>query len=203
MAEYLITGGAGFIGCNIVFELLKRGHSVRVLDNFSTGKQCNLDKVSKDIELIEGDIRSYHIVQEAVEGISYVLHQAALPSVPRSIKDAITTSEVNVQGTLNLLEASLRAGVKRLIFASSSSVYGDTPKLPKDEMMKVRPISPYAVSKLAAEFYCRSYYRIYGLETVSLRYFNVFGPNQNPHSQYAAVITKFVSTSGDGREITV
>ncbi len=190
--KYLVTGGAGFIGSNIVEELLKRGESVRVLDNFSTGKRENLKEFEKDIELIEGDIRSYHIVQEAVKGIDVILHQAALPSVPRSIKDPITTNEVNIGGTLNLLDASIKEGIKRFVFASSSSIYGDNPELPKNEDMIPSPLSPYAVSKLAGENYCKVFSGLYGLETVCLRYFNVFGPRQDPNSQYSAVIPKFI-----------
>ena len=190
--NYLVTGGAGFIGSNIVEELLKRGEKVRVLDNFSTGKRENLKQFEKDIELIEGDIRSYHIVKRAVGGIDIVFHQAALPSVPRSIHDPITTNEVNAGGTLNMLDASKDAGVKRFIFASSSSVYGDTPELPKHEGLMTNPLSPYAVSKLAGEKYCQVFAKVYGLHTVALRYFNVFGPRQDPNSQYSAVIPKFI-----------
>ena len=190
--KVLITGGAGFIGSNIAAELLRKGHDIRILDNFSSGKRENLKDFEKDIELIEGDIRSYHIVQEAVEGIEVVLHQAALPSVPRSIKDPITSNEVNVSGTLNILEASVGAKVRRVVYASSSSVYGDNPDLPKHEGMIPNPLSPYAVSKLSGERYCNVFSRIYGLETIALRYFNVFGPNQDPSSQYSAVIPKFI-----------
>lgn len=191
--KFLVTGGAGFIGSNVVREILQRGHDVRVLDNFSSGKRENLTEFEKDIELIEGDIRSYHIVQQAVKGVEVVLHQAALPSVPRSIKDPITTNEVNVSGTLNILEASVAANVRRVVYASSSSVYGDNPELPKHEGMLPNPLSPYAVSKLAGEKYCNVFSRIFGLETISLRYFNVFGPNQDPSSQYSAVIPKFIN----------
>lgn len=190
--RFLITGGAGFIGSNIVEELLKRGYDVRVLDNFATGKRENLKEFEKDIELIEGDIRSFHIVQQAVKGIDVILHQAALPSVPRSIKDPITSNEVNVVGTLNVLEAAKDSGVKRVVYASSSSVYGDNPELPKHEGMMPNPLSPYAVSKLAGEKYCNVYARLYGIETVALRYFNVFGPRQDPNSQYSAVIPLFI-----------
>lgn len=191
--KYLVTGGAGFIGSNIVEELLRRGEKVRVLDNFSTGKRENLTQFIDQIELIEGDIRSYHIVREAVSGIDVVLHQAALPSVPRSIRDPITSNEVNVTGTLNILNAAKDAKVKRVVFASSSSVYGDNPELPKHEGMIPNPLSPYAVSKLAGEKYCGVFSKIYGLETVSLRYFNVFGPRQDPNSQYSAVIPRFIT----------
>ena len=191
--KFLVTGGAGFIGSNIVEELLKQGHSVRVLDNFSTGKRENLKGFDNDIELIEGDIRSYHIVREAVEGIEFILHQAALPSVPRSIKDPITTNEVNVVGTLNILNSAKDAKVRRIVYASSSSVYGDLDILPKTEDMLPKPLSPYAVSKLAAEKYCQVFTKLYGLETIIFRYFNVFGPRQDPTSQYSAVIPKFTT----------
>ena len=190
--KFLVTGGAGFIGSNIVEELLKRGHFVRVLDNFATGKRENLKEFEKDIEFLEGDIRSYHIVRQAVKDIEVILHQAALPSVPRSINDPITTNEVNVMGTLNILDASKDAGVRRIVYASSSSVYGDNPILPKREDMLPNPLSPYAVSKLAGEKYCNVFSRLYGMETVTLRYFNVFGPKQDPNSQYSAVIPKFI-----------
>lgn len=190
--KYLITGGAGFIGSNIVEELLNRNETVRVLDNFSTGKRENLSQYIDTIELIEGDIRSYHIVAEAVDGMDIILHQAALPSVPRSIKDPITSDEVNVGGTLNILEAARDANIKRIVYASSSSIYGDNVELPKHEDMIPNPLSPYTVSKLAAENYCRVFSRIYNLESVCLRYFNVFGPRQDPNSQYSAVIPKFI-----------
>jgi nucleoside-diphosphate-sugar epimerase len=193
MASYLITGGGGFIGSNIVETLLKSGARVRILDNFSTGKRDNILPFKDRIEIVEGDVRSFHIVRDAVDGIDYVLHQAALPSVPRSIKDPITTDEVNVTGTLNILQAARDAGVRRLVFASSSSVYGDLEVLPKTEEMLPKPLSPYAVSKLAGEKYCGVFTQIYGLETVALRYFNVFGPRQDPTSEYSAVIPKFVN----------
>lgn len=192
MMKFLVTGGAGFIGSNIVEELLKRGHTVRVIDNFSTGKRENIKEFEKDIELIEGDIRSYHLVNQAIKGIDVVLHQAALPSVPRSIADPITTNEVNVTGTLNLLYSAKENNVNRFVFASSSSVYGDTPELPKYEGMTPNPLSPYAASKLTGENYLRVFNKLYGLETVALRYFNVFGPKQDPNSQYSAVIPKFI-----------
>lgn len=190
--KFLVTGGAGFIGSNIVEELLKRGYEVRVLDNFSTGRRTNISEFKNDIELIEGDIRSYHIVKQATKGIEVVLHQAALPSIPRSINDPITTNEVNVIGTLNLLDAAKDARVKKFVFASSSSVYGDSPKLPKHEGMIPNPLSPYAVSKLTGEKYCQVFANLYDMETIALRYFNVFGPRQDPNSQYSAVIPKFI-----------
>lgn len=190
--KFLVTGGAGFIGSNIVGELLKRNYEVKVLDNFSTGKRENLADYGNDVELIEGDIRSYHIVKDAVTDVDVILHQAALPSVPRSINDPITSNEVNVTGTLNILEAARKNNVQKIVFASSSSVYGDNPKLPKDESMIPNPLSPYAVSKLSGEKYCQVFTRIYGLKTIALRYFNVFGPRQDPNSQYSAVIPRFI-----------
>jgi nucleoside-diphosphate-sugar epimerase len=197
--NYLVTGGGGFIGSNIVEELLKRDHRVRVLDNFSTGRRVNLEPFSKDIELVEGDVRSPFTVMEAMDKVDYVLHQAALPSVPRSIKDPLTTNEVCVVGTLNVLKAALARGVKRVVYASSSSVYGDSEELPKHEGMIPNPMSPYAAAKLAGEHYCRVFSRLYGLEAVALRYFNVFGPRQDPTSQYAAVIPKFIAAIREGR----
>jgi nucleoside-diphosphate-sugar epimerase len=201
MAKYLVTGGAGFIGSNIVKELLSRGQLVRVLDNYSTGKRENLFPFKDDpnLEIIEGDLRSFHIVKDAVKGVDYVLHQGALPSVPRSVKDPITSNDVNINGTLNILEASKEFGVKRVVFASSSSVYGNSEVMPKVETMPVSPMSPYAVTKYAAERYCQVFYQLYGLETVCLRYFNVFGPNQDPTSQYSAVIPKFIKLIREGK----
>lgn len=198
--RYLITGGAGFIGSNLADELLARGHSVRILDNFSTGFRENLTHIADRIELIEGDLRSYHHVRESVDGMDFVLHQGALGSVPRSVADPITSNDANINGTLNVLYAAKDAGVKRVVFASSSSVYGDTPTLPKQEDMTPTPMSPYAVTKLAAETYCRVFARIYGLHTVALRYFNVFGPRQNPDSQYSAVIPKFIKAMLAGKQ---
>jgi nucleoside-diphosphate-sugar epimerase len=190
--RYLVTGGSGFIGSNIVEELLKRGESVRVLDNFATGRRENIADFLDDIELIEGDIRSLSTVNRAVDGVDHILHQAALPSVPRSIADPVTTNEVNITGTLNVLMAARDNGVQRVVFASSSSVYGNDPRLPKHEEMRPRPMSPYAISKLAGETYCHVFTQLYGLETVILRYFNIFGPRQDPTSQYSAVIPKFI-----------
>jgi nucleoside-diphosphate-sugar epimerase len=192
MSLYLVTGGAGFIGSNIVEELVKRGEKVRVLDNFATGKRENLSAWMDRIELVEGDIRSFHLLREAVEGVDFILHQAALPSVPRSVKDPLTSNEVNVSGTLNILEAAKDEGVERVVYASSSSIYGDLETLPKTEDMLPKPLSPYAVSKLAGEKYCQVFTRLYGLKTIALRYFNVFGPRQDPNSQYAAVIPRFI-----------
>jgi UDP-glucose 4-epimerase len=203
MSAFLVTGGAGFIGSNLVEALLERGDTVRVLDNLSTGKRENLLPFGDRIEFIEGDIRSYHIVHEAVRGADYVLHQAALPSVPRSIADPITTHEVNTNGTLNILNAAKDLGVRRVVFASSSSIYGNNPELPKHEGMLPDPLSPYAVSKLTGEKYMQVFHALYGLETVSLRYFNVFGPRQDPKSQYSAVIPKFITAALAGREAIV
>jgi UDP-glucose 4-epimerase len=199
--KYLVTGGAGFIGSNIVKELLERGEQVRVLDNFSTGKRENLLPFNgnPNLEVIEGDLRSFHIVRDAVRGCDYILHQGALPSVPRSIKDPITSNEVNINGTLHILEAAREFGVKRVVFASSSSVYGNSETLPKVETMPVAPLSPYALTKYAGERYCQIFYELYGLETVALLYFNVFGPNQDPTSQYSAVIPKFIKLIQEGK----
>lgn len=197
--KYLITGGGGFIGSNIAHELVRRNEEVRVLDNFATGRRVNLSGIEDKMELMEGDIRDFWTVREAVEGVDYVLHQAALPSVPRSVKNPLTSNSVNIDGTLNLLEAAKQAGVKRFVFASSSSVYGDTPELPKHEKMWLDPLSPYAVTKLAGEKYCKVFYELYGLETVALRYFNIFGPRQDPGSEYAAVIPKFINAFLAGR----
>jgi UDP-glucose 4-epimerase len=193
MAFYLVTGGAGFIGSNLVRALLERGERVRVLDDFSTGKHANLAEFETQIEIINGDIRNRALVAEAVQGIDYVLHQAALGSVPRSLVDPHTTHEVNATGTLNLLWAAKEVRVKRFVIASSSSVYGNTPTLPKEERMQTQPVSPYGVSKLAAERYTMSFHAVYGMPTVALRYFNVFGPWQDPDSQYAAVIPRFIT----------
>ncbi len=201
--KYLVTGGAGFIGSNIAHELLKRGEQVRIIDNFSTGLRSNIVDILDSIELIDGDIRDFWTVHEAVEGIDYILHQAALPSVPRSISNPLTSNSVNIDGTLNILEAARQAHVRRIVMASSSSVYGDTPVLPKHEEMKRHPLSPYAVTKMANEEYARVYYELYGLETVCLRYFNIFGPRQDPNSEYSAVIPKFIAALESGQSPTV
>jgi nucleoside-diphosphate-sugar epimerase len=189
---YLVTGGAGFIGSNIAEALLAEGHRVRVLDNLSTGKEANLAVFAGKAEILRGDLRSAETCVRAVAGVDYVIHQAALPSVPKSVARPVETNEANVTGTLNLLVAARDAKVRRFVFASSSSVYGDAPKLPKHEEQKPEPLSPYALQKLAGELYCRQFHALYGLETVSLRYFNVFGKRQDPASEYAAVIPKFV-----------
>ncbi|QQK79598.1 SDR family oxidoreductase [Salicibibacter cibi] len=194
MSSYLVTGGAGFIGSHLVRSLISKGAHVKVLDNFTTGKKRHLHDVSDDIELIEGDFTDPETVKKAVQNVDVIFHQGAVPSVPKSIKDPITTNHANSTGTLQLLHAAVEAGVRRFIYAASSSAYGNSDVLPKRETMPTSPLSPYAVSKYAAERYCKAFYEVYGLETISLRYFNVFGPNQDPHSEYAAVIPKFILT---------
>jgi len=191
---YLVTGGAGFIGSHVVRSLLERGETVRVLDNFATGKREHLVPLKDRIEVIEGDIRYLNNVQEAVRGADYVIHLAALPSVARSVRTPIESNDVNVVGTLNLLVASHDAGVRRVVYGASSSAYGNSAVLPKEETMPSDPLSPYAVNKLTGELYCRVYAHVYSLETVSLRYFNVFGPRQDPTSQYSAVIPRFIQS---------
>lgn len=188
-----MTGGAGFIGSNIAEELVKRGEEVRVIDNFLTGKRENIASFLEKIEFIEGDIRDIETCRRALDGVDIVLHQAALPSVPRSVEDPILANDINIKGTLNLLMASKEIQVKKFVFASSSSVYGDDPHLQKREDQGENPLSPYAVTKLVGEMYCRIFSQIYGLPTISLRYFNIFGPRQDPLSQYAAVIPNFIS----------
>jgi nucleoside-diphosphate-sugar epimerase len=190
--KVLVTGGAGFIGSHLVERLLEQGYEVRVLDNFSTGRRENILDLA-EVEIVEGDLQSYERAHTAVRGCEVVLHQAALPSVPRSIQDPLTTNAANVIGTLNVLLSARDSGVRRVIFASSSSVYGANATLPKSESLPLAPISPYAVSKIAGEGYCHSFWEVYGLETVALRYFNVFGPRQDPRSQYAAVVPNFVT----------
>ena len=199
----LVTGGGGFIGSHIVERLLNDGERVRVLDNFATGSRANLLPFMDDIELVEGDLQSYERAHTAVRGCDAVFHQAALPSVPRSVQDPLTSNASNVIGTLNVLLAARDEGVRRVVFASSSSVYGSNPTLPKVEDLPTLPFSPYAVAKLAAEGYCRSFTAVYGLETVALRYFNVFGPRQDPLSQYAAVIPNFITAALEGGTITI
>jgi len=193
MANYLVTGGAGFIGSNIVNYLVDRAKDrVRVLDDLSSGRIVNLSPVLDKIEFIQGDIRDVKVMEKAVEGIDYILHLAAVPSVPRSVELPYLTNDVNINGTLNLLIAARNAKVRRVVFTSSSSVYGDSPVMPKVESMIPNPISPYGIHKLTGEYYCRVFFQLYGLQAISLRYFNVFGPNQDPSSEYAAVIPKFI-----------
>jgi UDP-glucose 4-epimerase len=202
MTKVLVTGGAGFIGSNLVRALLERGDDVRVLDNFSTGYRSNLDGMP--VEIVEGELRSYERVHNAVRGVDVVFHLGALGSVPRSVQDPLTSSAVNVEGTLNVLLAARDEGVRRVVYSSSSSVYGASGELPRTEAMPPDPISPYGVAKLAAERYCVSFSRVYeSFETVVLRYFNVFGPRQSPHSQYAAVIPLFFEAIADGRPVTI
>ncbi len=200
MKTFLVTGGAGFIGSHLVEELVRRGEKVRVVDNFLTGKRENLAALEGLIELIEGDIRSLKTCQQAVIGVDYVLHQAALASVTRSLDDPLLTHDINVNGTLNLLWASLKARVKRFIFASSSSVYGGDLRLPQREGNEGRPLSPYALSKRIGEEYCQIFTDAFGMETISLRYFNVFGPRQDPLSPYAAVIPLFITRTLAGQK---
>jgi UDP-N-acetylglucosamine/UDP-N-acetyl-alpha-D-glucosaminouronate 4-epimerase len=199
----LVTGGGGFIGSHIVARLLREGHEVRVLDNFATGRRENLADVDGDVEIVEGDIQSYERAHTAVRGCEVVFHQAALPSVPRSVQDPLTSNASNVIGTLNVLLAARDSDVRRVVFASSSSIYGANRELPKREDQAALPISPYAVAKQAGESYCRAFSEVYGLATVSLRYFNVFGPRQDPRSEYAAVVPKFITALLAGHAPTV
>lgn len=203
MPRYLVTGIAGFIGSNIAHALVARGDEVRGIDNFCHGRRENLAGIENKIDLREADITDDQAVRSACNGMDYVLHQAALGSVPRSMADPVGSNHANVVGTLKVLQAAREAGVKRVVYASSSSVYGDTPTLPKREDMPASPISPYAVSKYAGELYAQSFSRVLGLETVSLRYFNVFGPRQHPTSPYAAVIPKFIRSMLNGEQPTV
>ncbi len=203
MARFLVTGIAGFIGSNLAHALVARGDEVRGIDDFCHGRKENLAGIESRIDLREADITDAAAIRSACEGVDYVLHQAALGSVPRSMADPVGSNHANVVGTLQVLQAAREAGVRRVVYASSSSVYGDTPTLPKREEMPANPISPYAVSKCAGELYCQSFSRVLGLETVSLRYFNVFGPRQHPTSQYAAVIPKFVRAMLSGEKPTI
>jgi len=202
MASYLVTGGAGFIGSHLVEELVRRGHHVRVVDSLITGKRKNLDHVS-GVEFVEGDLADVTVAARAVEGITYVLHQAALPSVPRSVMDPITSNRANIDASVNILVAARDAGVKRLVYAGSSSAYGNTPTLPKHEEMPTNPLSPYALQKLVAEQYAQMFTRLYGFETVTIRYFNVFGPRQDPGSPYSGVISLFATALLEGRQPTI
>jgi UDP-N-acetylglucosamine/UDP-N-acetyl-alpha-D-glucosaminouronate 4-epimerase len=202
MAHYLVTGGAGFIGSHLTEELVRRGHRVRVADSLITGKRSNLGHIS-GVEFLEGDLASLDFARQAVDGVEYVLHQAAIPSVPRSVTDPITSNRANVDATLNTLVAARDAGVKRLVFAASSSAYGDTPTLPKHEGMPTNPLSPYALQKVIGEQYLLMFTKLYGLETVSIRYFNVFGPRQDPTSPYSGVISVFATALLENRPPTI
>jgi len=199
----LVTGGAGFIGSHLTERLIELGHEVVVLDDLSTGREENMAHLQGRCRFVKGSITDLQLLRELMPGIEVVFHQAALGSVPRSVEDPMTTHEVNITGTFNVLLAAKEAGVERVVYAASSSAYGDTPTLPKVETMLPQPLSPYAVSKLVGEYYCQVFTRVYGLPTVSLRYFNVFGPRQNPHSQYAAVIPKFITAALKGEPLTV
>ncbi len=198
--RYLVTGGAGFIGSNLVERLLQNGEKVRVIDNFATGKTENLNPFLDQIELVNGDIRYLNTVIEAMKDVDYVLHQAALPSVPRSIETPLESNDVNTNGTLNILYAAKEAKVKRVVYAASSSAYGESPTLPKVETMQTSPLSPYAVNKLAGEYNCKAFYNVYGLETVAVRYFNIYGRRQDPNSYYSAVIPKFIKAFLKGEQ---
>src|SRR5687767_3660849 len=191
MAHYLVTGGAGFIGSHLTTELIRRGERVRVVDNLVTGKRQNLAHLS-DVDFIQGDLADLAVAERAVAGIDYVLHQAAIPSVPRSVQDPITSNRANVDASLNLLVAARDAGVRRVVFAGSSSAYGNTETLPKVETMPTDPLSPYALQKVVTEQYCQLFTKLYGLETETIRYFNVFGPRQDPSSPYSGVISLFI-----------
>ncbi len=203
MTRFLITGIAGFIGSSLARAILAQGDQVRGIDNFSTGKRENLTGISDRVDLREFDLLDLSALQKSVEGVDYVFHEAAIPSVPRSVANPLESNRANVDVTVNVLTAARDAKVKRVVYAASSSAYGDTPTLPKQEDMAPRPISPYAVAKLASEYYMTSFYRCYGLETVSLRYFNIFGPHQDPSSQYSGVLAKFITQMLKGETPTI
>lgn len=203
MFTYVVTGGAGFIGSHIAEALLRQKHVVRIVDNFSTGKAANIESFRNDVEVFELDIADPSGLAEAFRGADYVIHEAAIPSVPRSMKDPVTSHRANVDGTLNVLVAARDAGVKRLVYASSSSIYGDSPALPKHEGMPPNPLSPYGAQKLFAEMYCQLFWNVYQLETVALRYFNVFGPRQDAASQYSGVLAKFIPAVLQDRQPTI
>lgn len=198
--RYLVTGGAGFIGSNLVARLLRNGEKVRVIDNLSTGKTENLEPFLNQIDFINGDIRYLNTVMEAMRDVDYVLHQAALPSVPRSVETPLESNDVNTNGTLNILYAAKEANVKRVIYAASSSAYGESPTLPKVETMQTSPLSPYAVNKLSGEYNCKVFYNVYGLESIAIRYFNIYGRRQDPNSFYSAVIPKFIKAFLKGEQ---
>src|SRR5271170_4883177 len=203
MSTYLVTGIAGFIGSALARAILAQGDSVRGIDNFSTGKRNNIAELLDRVEVREADLLDLDAMQSACRGVDYVLHEAAIPSVPRSVLNPLESNGANVDGTVNVLVAARDAKVKRVVYAASSSAYGDTPTLPKHESMKPDPISPYAVAKLASEYYLTSFYRCYGLETVALRYFNIFGPRQDPSSPYSGVLAKFITQMLEGRQPTI
>ncbi len=202
MAHYLVTGGAGFIGSHMAEELIRRGERVRVVDSLITGKRANVAHLPA-VEFLHGDLADLDVARRAVQGVDYVLHQAAIPSVPRSVEDPITSNRANIDAALNVLVAARDAGVRRVVYAGSSSAYGDTPTLPKDETMPTAPLSPYALQKLVAEQYCQMFTALYGLETVTTRYFNVFGPRQDPSSPYSGVISLFISALCEGRQPSI
>jgi nucleoside-diphosphate-sugar epimerase len=202
MAQYLVTGGAGFIGSHLAEELLRRGERVRIVDNLVTGKRQNLAHLPQ-AEFLEGDLADLDVARRAVDGVDFVLHQAAIPSVPRSVEDPITSNRANIDASVNVLVAARDAGVRRVVYAGSSSAYGNTPTLPKVETMATEPLSPYALQKLVAEQYCQMFTQLYGLETVTIRYFNVFGPRQDPSSPYSGVISLFIRALVEGRQPTI
>lgn len=203
MPTYLVTGGAGFIGSHLAAALVARGQTVRIVDNLITGHRRNLDAIGGTVEFVEGDLSDLSVAQRAVAGVDYVLHQAAIPSVPRSVNDPITSNRSNIDATLHVLVAARDAGVRRVVYAASSSAYGDTPTLPKHETMPPRPLSPYALQKLVGEEYARLFTQLYGLETVAIRYFNVFGPRQDPSSPYSGVISRFLQALVAGDRPTI
>ncbi len=203
MPTYLVTGGAGFIGSNMIGEMVRRGETVRALDNLATGHIENLAAVRQAIQWHEADIRNLESIRPDFEGVDYVIHLAAIPSVPRSVADPLTSNSANIDGTLNVLLAARDAGVKRVVFSASSSAYGDHPALPRVESQEPRPLSPYALTKLTGEYYCKIFTRVYGLETVSLRYFNIFGPHQSPDSPYSGVLSLFISAYMNGQTPTI
>jgi UDP-glucose 4-epimerase len=202
MAQYLVTGGAGFIGSHLTEELVRRGERVRVVDSLITGKRQNLAHIA-GVEFLHGDLADMAVARQAVDGVDYVLHQAAIPSVPRSVEDPVTSNRANIDESLNLLVAARDAKVKRVVYAGSSSAYGNQPTLPKVETMPTAPLSPYALQKLVVEQYCQMFTALYGLETVTIRYFNVFGPRQDPSSPYSGVISLFISALCEGRRPTI